>query len=134
MGERSRPAGGGIWARSALVTMITRHRSLGLAVLGTALAAILIPTTAPAQTSDGLRRAVAPTAARAQAPKAKAKRPPTRIRVQPLYPYRRESLPYPTPYPVEYPGPGFVRECAARLIPENRPSGTVIVPHMRCWW
>lgn len=26
------------------------------------------------------------------------------------------------------------RECKARLVPEWRPSGTVIVPVMRCWW
>jgi hypothetical protein len=27
-----------------------------------------------------------------------------------------------------------VRECRAWLAPERRPSGTVIVQHMRCWW
>src|SRR5215831_6710129 len=64
----------------------------------------------------------------------KPERPRTRIRVTPLYPYRRESLPYPPPYDIEYPGPGFVRQCAAWLAPEARPSGTVIVPRSRCWW
>jgi hypothetical protein len=42
-----------------------------------------------------------------------------------------------TIYPVRgvaYPGPGFVRDCVARLIPEYRPSGTVIVPHTYCRW
>lgn len=48
------------------------------------------------------------------------RRPPTRIEVYP----RRQT----------YPGPGAVRECTSWLQPENRPSGPVIVPHMRCWW
>src|SRR5215813_1294338 len=48
-------------------------------------------------------------------------RPRTRIRVPP-------------PYDIEYPGPGFVRQCRSWLAPEHRPSGTVIVPHSRCWW
>lgn len=42
-----------------------------------------------------------------------------------------------TIYPVRgvaYPGPGYVRDCYARLIPEYRPSGTVIVPHTYCRW
>jgi len=26
------------------------------------------------------------------------------------------------------------RECRARLVQEYRPSGTVIVPRMTCWW
>jgi hypothetical protein len=60
--------------------------------------------------------------------------PRTRIRVTPRYPYRTESLPYPPPYDIEYPGPGFVRQCTSWLAPEHRPSGTVIVPHSRCWW
>jgi hypothetical protein len=45
---------------------------------------------------------------------------PARIRVHPLA--------------QSYPGPDAVRQCAAWLAPEYRPSGTVIVPKMRCWW
>jgi hypothetical protein len=71
--------------------------------------------------------------ARAQA-QSKATRPRTRIRVVPSYPYRTYSTDYPVPYKYEYPGPGFVRQCTAWLAPENRPSGPVIVPKMRCWW
>ena len=58
----------------------------------------------------------------------------TRIRVTPAYPYRTYSTTYPVPYTYEYPGPGHVRECGSWLAVENRPSGTVIVPRMRCWW
>jgi len=64
----------------------------------------------------------------------KTERARTRIRVTPRYPYRTESLPYPPPYDIEYPGPGFVRQCNSWLAAEYRPSGTVIVPHSRCWW
>ena len=46
--------------------------------------------------------------------------PPARIRVHPLA--------------QSYPGPDEVRQCTAWLAPEYRPSGTVIVPKMRCWW
>jgi hypothetical protein len=64
-------------------------------------------------------------------------RPPrarTRIRVTPAYPYRVLSTPYPVPYTYEYPGPGAVRQCSSWLASENRLSGTVITPQMRCWW
>jgi hypothetical protein len=50
----------------------------------------------------------------------KRTRPPARIRVHPL--------------PQSYPGPDAVRQCTAWLAPEYRPSGTVIVPKMHCWW
>lgn len=50
----------------------------------------------------------------------RARRAPTRIRV-----YRM---------PGSYPGPNAVRECRAWYAEEFRPSGTVIVPRMRCWW
>jgi hypothetical protein len=57
------------------------------------------------------------------------------LRVTPRrYPYRSSNLPYPVPYPVEFPGPGAVRQCVANYVQEFRPSGTVIVPRMRCWW
>ena len=61
-------------------------------------------------------------------------RPRARIRVTPRYPYRTESLPYPTPYPVEYRGPGYMRQCKSQLVQEPRPSGTVIVQRTQCWW
>ena len=49
-----------------------------------------------------------------------AHHPPARIRVHAL--------------PPSYPGPQAVRQCTAWLEPEYRPSGTVIVPRMHCWW
>jgi hypothetical protein len=48
------------------------------------------------------------------------RREPTRIIVTPR---RYQSLP-----------PSAVRQCSSWLQPEYRPSGTVIVPQMRCWW
>ena len=35
---------------------------------------------------------------------------------------------------VSYPGPNAVRECTSWLQRENRPSGPVLTPQMRCWW
>jgi len=64
----------------------------------------------------------------------KPKRPPTRLRVTPRCPYRTVALDHPPPYDCEFPGPGYVRQCSARLVQEYRPSGTVIVPRMQCWW
>jgi hypothetical protein len=32
------------------------------------------------------------------------------------------------------PGPNSERICRSWLVEEYRPSGTVIVPQMRCWW
>lgn len=32
------------------------------------------------------------------------------------------------------PGPNARRECEAHLVQQYRPSGTVIVPVMNCWW
>jgi len=74
------------------------------------------------------RRAAATTQARPQAR--------TRIRVYPAYPRRYELSRFPPPDPSEYrfPGPNAVRECVAWLAPQYRSSGTVIVPHTRCWW
>lgn len=37
-------------------------------------------------------------------------------------------------YPRYNPGPDAVRDCTAQLVQEHRPSGTVIVPHMNCYW
>src|SRR5215470_15946259 len=56
------------------------------------------------------------------------------IRINPRYPYRNFNAVYPLPYDVEYPGPAGVRQCVNNYVTEVRPSGTVIVPRMRCWW
>jgi hypothetical protein len=57
-----------------------------------------------------------------------------RIRINPRYPRRPYPTLYPLPYGIDYPGPNAVRQCASRLVPEYRPSGTVIVPRMWCRW
>ncbi|MEK9280465.1 MULTISPECIES: hypothetical protein [unclassified Bradyrhizobium] len=58
------------------------------------------------------------------------RRPPTRLRVQPYYYYGDENRVYPR----YNPGPDAVRECNATYVQEYRPSGTVIVPRMSCYW
>lgn len=105
--------------------MIARNAWLaGAAILGL-MAADAAPVLA-APTQDGVS---------AQTQK-HHRRAPARITVSPRsrYPYSTVSTPYPKPYEYEYPGPGAVRQCVAKLIPENCPSGTVIYPHTYCWW
>lgn len=62
------------------------------------------------------------------------RRAKTKLQVRPIYPYRRYHSVYPVPYSFDYPGPNAKRECLDRYVTEHRPSGTVIVPHMRCRW
>jgi hypothetical protein len=57
------------------------------------------------------------------------RRPPTRLRVVPYYYDEQNSV-----YPRYNPGPDAVRECNATYVQEYRPSGTVIVPRMSCYW
>jgi hypothetical protein len=107
-------------------------RTVITAALAGALSVALLAAPAEPAAAQGADARSALTA-RAQAP-AKPKRPRARVRVTPAYPYRTFSTDYPVPYQYEYPGPGFVRQCTSWLAPENRPSGPVIVPRMRCWW
>jgi hypothetical protein len=81
---------------------------------------------ASAQTApQGIRMAQA-----APAPEVSAqrRRPPTRLRVYPRNQYDDGV------YPRYYPGRNAVRDCTATYVQEMRPSGTVIVPHMNCYW
>jgi hypothetical protein len=57
------------------------------------------------------------------------RRPPTRLRVHPYYEPGFEGV-----YPRYYPGRNAVRDCNATYVQEYRPSGTVIVPRMNCFW
>jgi hypothetical protein len=53
------------------------------------------------------------------------------------HPARLRVTPYDTPdgvYPRYNPGPHAVRECNATYVQEFRPSGTVIVPRVSCYW
>jgi len=57
----------------------------------------------------------------------RVRRPPTRLRVTPYY--EQGDV-----YPRYNPGPDAVRMCNATYVQEFRPSGTVIVPRMHCYW
>jgi hypothetical protein len=65
------------------------------------------------------RHGVAGTATDLSSQRRAHRRAPTRIRVHPRY----QRL-----------GPNAVRECSATYVQEFRPSGTVIVPRMHCFW
>ncbi|HET7681073.1 MAG TPA: hypothetical protein VFK79_13195 [Xanthobacteraceae bacterium] len=69
-------------------------------------------------------------AASARAQADPPRRAPPRIIITPRQP---GATPYPLPG-AAYPGPGYVRDCVSWLQEEPRPSGTVIVPRMRCAW
>jgi hypothetical protein len=75
----------------------------------------------------------APVAAPLDGSFAQSTKPRPQIRIN-RYPFRRYPAVYPLPYDVEYPGPGGVRQCVNRYVTERRPSGNVVVPHMRCTW
>ena len=55
------------------------------------------------------------------------RRPRTRVRIY-------SNSPPDDVYPRYDPGPNAVRVCNANYVQEFRPSGTVIVPHMSCYW
>jgi len=61
------------------------------------------------------------------APPRRIYRPQARLRVTPNYDPD-------TIYPHYNPGPNAVRVCDAHYVQEYRPSGTVIVPRMSCYW
>jgi hypothetical protein len=103
-----------------------RHMRIGMMAIAAALAGVfaLPATTAGAQsTSSGVRLAQA---APLDTP-APRRRPQARLRVTPYY--EPEGV-----YPHYNPGPNAVRVCNATYVQEYRPSGTVIVPRMTCYW
>lgn len=59
----------------------------------------------------------------------KPRRPLRRLRIYPRYEAAPDDV-----YPRYDPGPNAVRDCTATYVQEYRPSGTVIVPRMHCFW
>ena len=95
-----------------------------------AFAGILLLPGAQAQTvRSGLHRAQAAQALATEMSAQRRVRPLTRLRVYPRYWLEPDEV-----YPRYYPGRNAVRDCTATYQPEYRPSGTVIVPHMSCYW
>ncbi len=66
-----------------------------------------------------------------QVPPRGVRRPPTRLRIYPRVPYDHW---HDGVYPRQDLPPDAVRECNATYVQEYRPSGTVIVPRMNCYW
>lgn len=98
-------------------------RIAAIAVL-TALVMSPVSAAEAEQTQPVIRLAQA---APPNAPPRRVYRPQTRLRVTP-------NDGYDTIYPHYNPGPNAVRVCNAHYEQEYRPSGTVIVPKMHCYW
>jgi hypothetical protein len=92
-----------------------------------ALAGILSLPASAASAQDMRTAHVAHPAATEFSAQQRVRRPTTRLRVEPYY--NADSV-----YPHYYPGRNAVRECNATYVQEYRPSGTVIVPRMSCFW
>jgi lipoprotein-anchoring transpeptidase ErfK/SrfK len=107
--------------------MRIRTAAIWLAFAGT----LVLPAAATrAQTApQGMRTAQPsqPVASEMSAQR-RIRRPVTRLRVYPQYEW------VPDVYPRYNPGPNAVRDCNATYVQEFRPSGTVIVPRMSCFW
>ena len=89
----------------------------------------LVPQGAAAQSAPGVQ-AARPADTDVSAQRRIGRRsPPTRLRVYPRYIPDSDDV-----YPRYYPGPNAVRDCTASYVEEFRPSGTVIVPRMNCFW
>jgi hypothetical protein len=105
-----------------------RTTAIWLAFIG----AVSLPATgASAQTAPAgtrIAQASPPTAAEADG-KVRVRRPLRRV---PIYPHNEPEAD--GVYPRYYPGRNAVRDCTATYVQEYRPSGTVIVPRMNCYW
>jgi hypothetical protein len=102
---------------------------IALAVILVALGFFSLPARgAKAQSAPSTLRVAQAQDLDAPTPRSRVHRPATRLRVTPNY----DGV-YGV-YPRFDPGPNAVRECNASYVQEYRPSGTVIVPHMHCFW
>jgi hypothetical protein len=114
--------------------MLERDRETGaVGVMGRIAAVTIVAVLAMSPVSAAQAEQARPMIRLAQAalpdaPPRRVYRPQTRLRVTP------NDNGYDTIYPHYYPGPNAVRVCNAHYEQEYRPSGTVIVPKMHCYW
>jgi hypothetical protein len=94
-------------------------------LLGLTGASVLPPAVVRAESGGAVVRMAQ--AADPDATPRRVYRAPRRLRIYP----RDEPN---SVYPRYNPGPDAVRECNATYVQEYRPSGTVIVPRMSCYW
>jgi hypothetical protein len=108
---------------------------IGTAAIAVALASVLtgvvslLAVGAQAQTAPQGTRIAQASPAVADEPSAQSRRPARRLRIYPRYQAEPDGV-----YPRYFPGQNAVRECNATYVQEYRPSGTVIVPRMNCYW
>ena len=108
------------------------HETGSVSVMGrigaAAILAVLVASSASAaQPEQAQARIQLAQAASPDAPPRRVYRPSGRLRITPNY--DRDTI-----YPHYNPGPNAVRVCNAHYVQEYRPSGTVIVPRMSCYW
>lgn len=99
--------------------------------------AMLLPAIGRAQAASaapGTEQAVRPSAPHPRATEisSQRRRASTRLRVHPNFTYP-DYWPHDV-YPRHDLPPNAVRVCNATYVQEYRPSGTVIVPRMSCYW
>jgi len=104
---------------------------IGTAAIWVALAGIAFGQEAAAQAQTAPSATRLAQATQPQGSEAPTQRPRSARRL-PIYP--RSSGEPDDVYPRYYPGPNAVRDCNVAYVQEYRPSGTVIVPHMHCYW
>ena len=104
---------------------------IGSAAISVAFAGALLlsAAAASAQTAPSPMRLAQVSPPADVQPPVRVRRSPRRVPIYPQYQPEPDGV-----YPRYYPGPNAVRECTATYVQEYRPSGTVIVPRMHCYW
>ena len=106
--------------------MSIRQAAIGLVFAS----AFLVPASGTmAQTAPSGTRVAQAVPAAEPAAQDRPRRRLRRLRIYPRYEAEPDGV-----YPRYNPGPNAVRDCTATYVQEFRPSGTVIVPRMHCFW
>jgi hypothetical protein len=103
---------------------------IGAAAIWIGLAgALLLPVSGTSAQTAPSAMQLAQTSMDVEPSAAYRRRPLRRIPIYPRYRAEPDGV-----YPRYFPGPNAVRDCTATYVQEFRPSGTVIVPRMSCFW